>query len=37
MEAIGLVGPANGSKPRDVLIYSETELENILASLKNKS
>ncbi|HAY71204.1 MAG TPA: cell division protein FtsK, partial [Saprospirales bacterium] len=37
MEALGLVGPANGSKPRDVLVYSEIELENMLASLKNKS
>lgn len=37
MEAIGLVGPANGSKPRDVLVYSEIELENMLATLRNKS
>ncbi len=37
MEAIGLVGPANGSKPRDVLVYSEIELENMLAALKNRS
>lgn len=37
MEALGLVGPANGSKPRDVLVYSEVELDNMLASLKNKS
>jgi S-DNA-T family DNA segregation ATPase FtsK/SpoIIIE len=36
MEAIGIVGPANGSKPRDVMVYSEQELENMIGALKNK-
>ncbi len=35
MEKVGLVGPAQGSKPREVLVYSIDELENILRSLKN--
>jgi DNA segregation ATPase FtsK/SpoIIIE, S-DNA-T family len=35
MEKVGLVGPAQGSKPREVLVYSVDELENILRSLKN--
>ncbi len=34
MERVGLVGPASGSKPREVLVYSVDELENILRSLK---
>jgi DNA segregation ATPase FtsK/SpoIIIE, S-DNA-T family len=35
MEKVGLVGPAQGSKPREVLVYSVDELENILRALKN--
>jgi DNA segregation ATPase FtsK/SpoIIIE, S-DNA-T family len=34
MEKVGLVGPAQGSKPREVLVYSVDELENILQALK---
>jgi DNA segregation ATPase FtsK/SpoIIIE, S-DNA-T family len=34
MEKLGFVGPAQGSKPREVLIYSMDELENIMRTLK---
>lgn len=37
MENLGLVGPAKGSKPREVLVYSEVELMEILNKLKTKS
>lgn len=33
MEAAGIVGPAMGSKPREVLYYSEAELEQFLSNL----
>lgn len=36
MEKLGLVGAAQGSKPREVLVYSLDELDNIIRSLKNK-
>ena len=35
MEALGIVGPARGSKPREVLYHSEMELINYLDHLKN--
>ena len=31
MEERGIIGPQNGSKPRDVLISSPEELEELLA------
>ena len=34
LEVAGIVGPARGSKPREVLIATEMELENLLASLR---
>ncbi len=34
MEALGIVGPSQGSKPREVLFYSTDELENFLKSIK---
>ncbi len=34
MEALGIVGPARGSKPREVLYHSEMELLNYLDHLK---
>jgi DNA segregation ATPase FtsK/SpoIIIE, S-DNA-T family len=36
MEQLGIVGPAQGSKPRDVLFYSIDELNNFLNSLRNR-
>lgn len=33
LEAADIVGPAQGSKPRDVLVHSEAELEQILSTL----
>ena len=33
LEAAGIVGPSNGSKPRDVLIHDEVSLEELLRSL----
>jgi S-DNA-T family DNA segregation ATPase FtsK/SpoIIIE len=34
MEALGLVGPAQGSKPREVMFYSIDEFDNFYANLK---
>ncbi|MFM2392923.1 MAG: translocase FtsK [Bacteroidota bacterium] len=36
MEKLGLVGAAQGSKPREVLVYSMEELDNIMRTLKNR-
>lgn len=36
LEALGIVGPAEGSKPREVLYYSVDELERFLAELRTK-
>ena len=33
LEAAGIVGPSNGSKPRDVLVHDEVSLEELLKSL----
>ena len=33
LEVAGIVGPARGSKPREVLVSTEMELENILVSM----
>jgi DNA segregation ATPase FtsK/SpoIIIE-like protein len=30
MERAGIVGPTNGSKPREVLIHTEADLEQFL-------
>ena len=35
MEKLGIVGPAQGSKPREVLFYSMDELDNFLQTLKS--
>lgn len=32
LEEAGIVGPAQGSKPREVLVYDLNTLENILNS-----
>ncbi len=36
MEQLGIVGPAQGSKPREVLFYSIDELNNFLTSMRNR-
>jgi len=36
LEAVGIVGGSNGSKPREVLIFDEIELERYLEQLKSK-
>jgi S-DNA-T family DNA segregation ATPase FtsK/SpoIIIE len=36
LEAVGIVGAANGSKPRDVLVYSDQELDSLIQNLKSK-
>ncbi|MFQ5445373.1 MAG: DNA translocase FtsK, partial [Saprospiraceae bacterium] len=36
LEAIGIVGPSEGSKPREVLVYDEMELERYLEDIKHR-
>ena len=36
MESFGIVGPSEGSKPREVLFYDEMELDRFLKELKAK-
>jgi S-DNA-T family DNA segregation ATPase FtsK/SpoIIIE len=36
LEGLGIVGPAEGSKPREVLFYGVPELENFLTALRAK-
>lgn len=36
LEQLGIVGPAQGSKPREVLFYSVNELEEFLKNIKHK-
>ncbi len=37
LEALGIVGPSNGSKPREVYIYNEQELEKHLNTIKEST
>lgn len=37
LEAVGVVGPADGSKPRDVLMYTETDLDSLLSKMRTKT
>jgi S-DNA-T family DNA segregation ATPase FtsK/SpoIIIE len=34
LEAVGIVGPNEGSKPRQVLVYNEMELDTFLEDLR---
>ena len=36
MEQLGIVGPASGSKPREVLVYDEAELTRFIDDLRNR-
>lgn len=36
LEALGVVGPSEGSKPREVLMYNEVELEKYLTDIRSK-
>src|SRR5690606_2430421 len=36
LQMLGIVGPAEGSKPREVLVYDEMELERYLDNIKNR-
>ena len=36
LEGLGIVGPSEGSKPREVLIYDEMELERYVEQVKNR-
>jgi S-DNA-T family DNA segregation ATPase FtsK/SpoIIIE len=36
LEAIGVVGPSEGSKPREVLVFDEMELERYLKNFPNR-
>lgn len=37
LEAVGVVGPADGSKPRDVLLYTEADLDGLISRMRNKN
>lgn len=37
LEAVGVVGPADGSKPRDVLMFAESDLDLLISRMRNKN
>ncbi|HUR30138.1 MAG TPA: DNA translocase FtsK [Saprospiraceae bacterium] len=37
LEAVGVVGPADGSKPRDVLMYTEADFDMLISRMRNKN
>ncbi|HEX5113295.1 MAG TPA: DNA translocase FtsK, partial [Saprospiraceae bacterium] len=37
LEAVGVVGPAEGSKPRDVLMFSEHDLDNLITKIRTRN
>jgi DNA segregation ATPase FtsK/SpoIIIE, S-DNA-T family len=37
LQAVGVVGPAEGSKPRDVLMFSENDLDNLIHKIRTRN
>ncbi len=37
LQSIGVVGPAEGSKPRDVLMFTETDLDGLIQKMRTKN
>ncbi|MDZ4749784.1 MAG: DNA translocase FtsK [Saprospiraceae bacterium] len=37
LQSVGIVGPAEGSKPRDVLMFTETDLDGLIQRMRTKS
>jgi S-DNA-T family DNA segregation ATPase FtsK/SpoIIIE len=33
MEAAGIVGPSSGGKPRELMVHTETELEEVMRAI----